>query len=599
MDTKDKEALQGKWKRLQRGLRPLTWWIIFVLLLYVLRTHDRLHSETSINFAVALEGQSLQRGQYEAYLDGNRIDTEAAVPLGQHRLLVKQAKAEPFETKVFLWYGENLQDEIDLVRMRGTLAVSLDLPAERILVSGPEMRFVLTNSTGFTASVPSDHYTIETRYPFSRDRAQVYVGQNYVISRKLAHRFGAVKIEGNQSDISYELLGTNQGRLAHGRVPDAVTQLPAGSYEVVARRGKSRRSRPVTVNAFETNNVRLEFVYASVTVETEPPGAKVMSTSGDELGVTPITVNEVETGMQQFRLLKEGYETVIAEVRVSANDTNYFQTNLVDVRYGAALRLARDYYSSGQYEEAARAADEALKYKVGDGIATSLKREATGLWHVARAKAHAEHGEFLAAVAELKSASEMIPENAQIAPLMAGYSKQQRELEEHEALKRDKERAEQERQARVNSLKMSLVTECRRHRGFEVFAVHELSSTKDIKELATVIANAMTLNPPAFETARYEWQHGDLVMEFKQGVFDGSRNCVIVGGQVSTNESLICFRVIESQTPHGFNWAGGLISAQLTTEEDRNGQRAARFEQQIKDGAAMVEERIRRAIGLK
>jgi hypothetical protein len=71
---------------------------------------------------------------------------------------------------------------------------------------------------------------------------------------------------------------------------------------------------------------------------------------------------------------------------------------------------------------------------------------------------------------------------------------------------------------------------------------------------------------------------------------------VVIAGQVSTNECLICFRVIENQTPHGFSWAGGLISAQLTTEEDRNGQRAARFEQQVKEGAQLVEERIREAI---
>jgi len=67
---------------------------------------------------------------------------------------------------------------------------------------------------------------------------------------------------------------------------------------------------------------------------------------------------------------------------------------------------------------------------------------------------------------------------------------------------------------------------------------------------------------------------------------------------VSTNECVICFRVIEGQTPHNFSWAAGLITAQLTTEGDRNGERAARLQQQTREGEKIVEERIRRAVGM-
>src|SRR5262249_51240330 len=116
-----------------------------------------------------------------------------------------------------------------------------------------------------------------------------------------------------------------------------------------------------------------------------------------------------------------------------------------------------------------------------------------------------------------------------------------------------------------------LNSECSRYSGYEAFAVNELFSTKNIKDTAQPIGKAMAFNPPTFETVRYEWKQENLVMDFRQKVPDGSRHCVIVGGQVSTNEWLICFRVIENQTPHSFSWAGGLITAQLTTQEDRNG----------------------------
>lgn len=121
--------------------------------------------------------------------------------------------------------------------------------------------------------------------------------------------------------------------------------------------------------------------------------------------------------------------------------------------------------------------------------------------------------------------------------------------------------------------------------------------TNVVKEVGEAIYKAMNV-PPAFEVGRYDWPQPDsFVKEAKQNVPDGSRQCVIVGGQASTDETVICFRVIERQTPHAVKVLGGLVQAQVTTESDRNGERAARFQAQIKEGAPMVEGRIRRAIG--
>jgi tetratricopeptide (TPR) repeat protein len=334
-----------------------------------------------------------------------------------------------------------------------------------------------------------------------------------------------------------------------------------------------------------------------LTLETDPEGATVIDNNGQQRGRTPLTLPDLPEGAWRFTVEREGYEPLTAEVWINSNQSNYFQTNLVSHQYAAALRLARDYLAAGQYEEAVRSAGEALRHKAGDTAATSLKREATGRNHLARAKTFAESADYTSAIQELKSASAFFPENAQIKDLVASYAEKQKDVLEREAQKKAKERAAEQRQAGINGLKMTLAIECRRYSGFEAFAVHELSTTNDVREVAKVLPRAMTIESPIFEMARYEWQHDDFVMDYRQKVLDGSRQCVIVGGQMSTNECVICFRVIEGQTPHGFSWAGGLISAQLTTDADRNGERAARFQQQVKEGEQMVEERIRRTLG--
>jgi tetratricopeptide (TPR) repeat protein len=353
------------------------------------------------------------------------------------------------------------------------------------------------------------------------------------------------------------------------------------------------------VFADKTNEVLVTFSYGMLTLETEPEGAIVFDANDQRLGMTPMQLSEVHEGAWRFRFDREGYKPVTAAIWIYPNTTNSLQTNLVTPQYAATMRMARDYMSAGRYEEAIKSADEALGYIGNDEGAMSLKRKATGLGHMEQAKILAQQGNFATAIVELKSASEFFPQNAQIDELIASYSEQQKKLEEREAEKKAKERAEEQRRARIDSLKMRLAIESRRYSGFEAFVLHELSSTNDIKNLAKVLPGAMTVEVPAFEMIRYEWQHDDFIMDYKQKVFDGSRQCVIVGGQLDTNECVICFRVIESQTPHGFSWAGGLISAQLTTDEDRNGERAARFQKQIKEGSQMVEERIRRAIGTK
>src|SRR6185295_1642949 len=98
-------------RRWFRALRPLFWWLLLVLLLFGIRTHQRLSEQTFMSFAVNLEGKPVS---YEGavMLDGKALNTGERVSIGRHRFEITHPKAEPFGTNLFIWYGERKFSDI-------------------------------------------------------------------------------------------------------------------------------------------------------------------------------------------------------------------------------------------------------------------------------------------------------------------------------------------------------------------------------------------------------------------------------------------------------------------------------------------------------
>src|SRR5665213_2404837 len=160
-------------RRPLRTFRPIFWWIILVLVLYGIRTHQRLMEKTRLVFTVTMQGQP----HYEASttFDEKPVISGQKIPLGNHTFVVTLPKGESFSTNMFVWYGEHNLGAIDLKRARGILAVQANPPALVLSIRGPEFNALLTNSLGITSSVPTDLYQIEAKYPHWGQATEVSV----------------------------------------------------------------------------------------------------------------------------------------------------------------------------------------------------------------------------------------------------------------------------------------------------------------------------------------------------------------------------------------------------------------------------------------
>src|SRR5882672_1421269 len=144
----------------RRGLRPLIWWLIMVLLMFAYRTHERLSANTLINFEPTLSGKRVA-DEAVAAIDGKPASDGQRIPIGWHTLTVSHPKTKPFSTNLFIWYGPRDLGEIALVRTMGVLVVIARPTAQQLTVRGPEFSVTLTNTYGITSSVPTDRYVLE------------------------------------------------------------------------------------------------------------------------------------------------------------------------------------------------------------------------------------------------------------------------------------------------------------------------------------------------------------------------------------------------------------------------------------------------------
>jgi hypothetical protein len=570
-----------------RGLRPLFYWLLLVLLLFGIRMHQRLMEQTRLDFTVTLQGKPL----YDAVttFDGKLVLNGQRITLGSHTFVITHPKGETFSTNIFIWYGEHNLGAIDLKRTMGTLSVTADPSADWLVIRGPEWSVTLTNSSGLTKLVPTDAYEIEADYPYWRKTYSATVFANQTTPCPIAPHFGGLKLDCNQSDATYQLQSADGQLISSGILPATASELPSGNYKLTATHHGHQRTDTLVVKADTTTAAQIDFQYGVVVFETSPAGAMVATGDGRSWGETPLTLPEMLPGSWTFILQRSGYQSVQVSVNVEANQTSNVSTNLVSETYLHAMNAARQYMAAVDYDRALQAAGDALVASPGDADAMTLQREATGLGIIQRAKKLAQQGDYIGGGKELTLALQSLPENAEVMRLLADFK-------QHEP-----EQIERLRMERLERPKKSFDAALAYLNGAALFESHELKTSKSATETFSAIETQLKSVPPSFQIVRSETTGEIFVIEATQDFSGGSRRCMIVGGQSKDDETQIYFEVVESKKV-GFmdQPLGALVGAmpsKYTLIYPSDLQTNVKLKNQITEGVSNVTARIQSAIG--
>ena len=532
----------------RRVLRPLSWWLLLVLVLFAIRTHQRLMEKTRLNFAITLAGQP-PFPEATATFDGQPMASGEKIPLGNHQFMITHPKGVAFKTNLFVWYGGRDFGKINLPRATGTLAVSANPPAPRIYIQGPEFNVTLTNSDGLTTTVPTDQYAVLVQYRHWQGRQSVNVLENNRSLLPFTPSLGSLQLSCNQSDATYQLVGSNDEILESGEFPATLVELPANAYKLVAIHHNHRRNEWARVNNGTTNPIAVEFKYGAAVLETQPPGASVTGSDGHYWGVTPLQLAELQPGTEYFTLQLNNYEAVQLALKITADQTNMVSTNLTSKSYTGAMRSARQAMSAANYDRAVESLNDALRSQPNDLEASSLLCEANGQWSIQRAEALGKKGDYIAGGLELKTALTYLPGNEQAKQMAADFK-------QHEPEQREQMRIE-----RLNRPKTVFNARLAKALDADLFESHEFKSPKPYREIESAIFNAFK-DQPAMKLTRYPApQPETFLLEVVQDISGvllsgGQRICVIVGGQSKDNETHISFKVLEYKTKHNVSMPG-------------------------------------------
>jgi len=540
-ELKGQRETRAYWRRV---LRPLGWWLLLVLLMYGYRSHQRLMEQTRIQFSITLNGQPLDA---TAQLDGQPVYSGQKISLGSHTFIITNPKTETFSTNFIGWYGGRDFGQINLQRTMGSLSVMANPPAQTLTITGPEFSLTLPDSVGTNVTVPTDTYQVRADYPHWSQSQNVSVFDHQSAACIFSPQFGALHLNCNRDGATYDLQFANGQSVDTGNLPATVASLPVGGYQVVVSYHGKQIQKPVTVTVGVTNAIPLKFVLGAARLESVPAGADVRATDGSYLGQTPLDVPDMTPQTAQFNLSLSGYAPVSVAVEIVADQTNTCRTNLVSLRYLSAMQDARQYLTAGNYDGVVQAAGEAMNAKPDDADALALQNEAN----------------------------------------------------EHLS-------AERERLARLQRPRMVFDSLCANYPDASLFDGHELKTSRPAKEVEAAIVKSLQAAPAGFEileddSTRPENFQVVARQTFSLGILGGTeRDCLLVVGQASDDDTQIYFKVLEYQVKTTID-AGNLLnmkeSKQLIPVHPSRIQMNDVLQARVQDGLRVVTERIQQAVG--
>jgi tetratricopeptide (TPR) repeat protein len=437
--------------------------------------------------------------------------------------------------------------------------------------------------------------------PFSTNLF-IWYGQHDLGAISLKRLRGILALEVKPPAAGLVVVGA-EFSLALTNSAGVTSSVPTDVYRVDAHWANHDETKQLTVSSGTTSSLRLAPPLGAVTFESDPADATVIGSDGRILGTTPLTVPELRPGVWKGELRLDGYIPVPLSLSITASETNSFRTNLVNWQYSQAMESARTYFAAGNAERALEALSAALKARPNDPEATGLEEKARALDRQATIANRLRQGEEMMAAnnypgvrSEANAVLKIVPDNAQALALLKEVSNREQVNKQ-----RAQEQAEARRQERLALPKKTFDLLLRQFAEAPLFEDHELQASLPMIQVENAILQQLQTAPAL------KWEKLPVSSRDSFGIFawqevpGGLRRCVIAGAQTGDNETHILFKVMEyrKKTSVGFTGQLTINSSYVALDPSKISELTERQKTQLKEGADMIGERARRAVGEK
>jgi hypothetical protein len=521
----------------KRLLMPLLVPLLVILFLFALRTHKRLSQNTVISFQVTMEGEAVSA---EVLLDESPYAIGSRVPLGNHQITVKYVKGQTFTTNLFVFYGERNLGAIDLKRARGVLAFTVIPRAQILEIRSDDFQTNVANVSNFSGPLPTGDYVIRAVFKHHEEKRAVSLSARGMLDGMIRAPIGSVEINSNQRDTTFTVVGKDGRTIEEGSLPVIINDVAAGAFDISVTHHNRTWSGTANIETGKTNRVSADFNYAAISLQSNPEGADVVTNDGQVLGKTPLLVSELDEGEQRFLLRLPSYDPVPVTTRLKAGETNSFKANLVRTGYLQAMQAARRFVNNKQFDAAGMALAGALDQEPTDPDAQAMMREVKRQIGFREAEFRGNLKNFKAAIAHIEDVLKVFPDDERAKTLLSAYRE------------KDAEKTKQDQKDRLDLAKTLLAFA--QSPDAEMFETHKISTKKPVASVEKAISDILKIGPEYKVMYRRSGLTNGFTIKAEHefltalATVSGRRNCIIVGAQVTDEETEVLFKIWEYKT---------------------------------------------------
>lgn len=251
-----------------------------------------LKDSTTLSFSFLLDGKPLLVGTApKVELDGRPFTSGLTVAPGPHKLTAYLQNAEPFEQRVWVFFGDKDMGSLALISSKGSLLVTVN-PSPATVTVRQGLEAVGSGNAPLTVEklVPGN-YEVEIKHGEYKETHSVKVQGRQRTEKKIDLNLGSANLSSDPADAEFQLSGN--GRQWNGKLPTLIENVPGGDYLFIARRKGWEIDTTFSVARAETKTNKIEFPYGSIAVSGDPAGLAI-ALNGVAVGKTPLTLTELK-----------------------------------------------------------------------------------------------------------------------------------------------------------------------------------------------------------------------------------------------------------------------------------------------------------------
>jgi hypothetical protein len=231
---------------------------------------------------------------------------------------------EPIETVVDLIGKRSIDPPtFHLARSKGALEIQSNPPGAQFSLRSNDGQISRQGiAPQKIVDLPTGKYSIVVKRGDWEMRDELEIQRNEFTRKSFAFVSAMVNITSEPSGAAVIVDGTSRGRTP------LRLDLPARTHELVARLdGWPEERQSFTVEAQGENAAHFVFANGSVKITSAPGGATVVA-NGNELGQTPLVIEEVKPGPVTYELRLSGYNTTSVTGKVEPQQQAFLAARL-------------------------------------------------------------------------------------------------------------------------------------------------------------------------------------------------------------------------------------------------------------------------------